>query len=104
MINEQLERFANSVKSGGERIDFITAELPSGGNIKNRPNVHPALFELSTRARHGLNHCNVRMVCDIEDVTTHELRCTTNVGVKTFKEIAAWMEKYKLRFKDGQSR
>jgi DNA-directed RNA polymerase alpha subunit len=104
MINEQLERFANSVKSGGERIDFITAELPSGGNIKNRPNVHPALYELSTRARHGLNHCNVRMVCDIEDITTHELRCTTNVGVKTFKEITAWMEKYKLRFKDGQSR
>ena len=104
MINEQLERFTNSVKSGGERIDFITAELPNGGNPKNRPDVHPALYELSTRARHGLSQCKVIMVCDIEEVTTHELRRTTNVGVKTFKEIAAWMEKYKLNFKDGQSR
>tara|TARA_R100001086_G_C11653538_1_gene208084 strand:- start:193 stop:507 length:315 start_codon:yes stop_codon:yes gene_type:complete len=104
MINEELERFANSVKSGGERIDFITAVLPNGGNPKSRPDVHPALYELSTRARHGLNDCNVRMVCDIEDVTVYELRCTSNVGVKTFKEIAAWMEKYKLNFKDGQSR
>ena len=100
MIAEQLESFASLVKSGGERIDFITAELPNGGNPKNRPEVHPALYELSSRARHGLGVCKVFMVCDIENITTHQLRCTPNVGVKTFKEIAAWMEKYGLRFRD----
>ena len=103
MKDEQLERFASSVKTNGERIDFITAELPNAGNLKSRPDVHPALYELSTRARRGLRRCKVFMVCDIEEVTTRELRCTTNVGVKTFEEIANWMQKYELNFKDGQS-
>ena len=104
MIAEQLESAADSVRRSGERIDLLTAEFPNGGNPKNRPEVHPALYELSTRARHGLSQCGVAVVCDIEEVTTHKLRRTTNVGVKTFKEIAAWMEKYKLNFKDGQLR
>ena len=100
MIVEQLESFAGAVRSSGERIDLLTAEFPNGGNPKNRPEVHPALYELSSRARHGLGVCKVFMVCDIENITTHQLRCTRNVGVKTFKEIVDWMNKYGLHFRD----
>ena len=101
MIVEQLESFADAVRSSGERIDLLTAEFPNGGNPKNRPEVHPALYELSSRARQGLSVCKVFMVCDLEKITAVQLRKTPNIGKKTLKEIQSWMNKYGLHFRDG---
>ena len=53
-LSEQLSALEDEVDSVSSRVDFLTSRIPNGGPRKKNSDVHPAVWELSTRAKHGL--------------------------------------------------
>ena len=99
-LTEQLSDLKNEVDSVSSRVDFLTSRIPNGGPRKKNSDVHPAVWELSTRAKHGLRACGVTEVWRVEKITTRDLLTTYNVGIKTLNLIEAWMKKHSLHFKE----
>jgi DNA-directed RNA polymerase alpha subunit len=103
-LTEELSDLKNEIDSVSSRVDFLTSRIPNGGPRKKNSDVHPAVWELSTRAKHGLRACGVTEVWKIEQITPYDLIVAPNVGRKTLAHIYEWMESHDLHYKEDPKR
>ena len=98
---QKIEGLESDLKSSDDRLSLLTSRLQwQNVDPKDR---HPAVRELSTRARNSFARENLGWVFELETLTAKDVIKMPEIGIKTFKEIEAWMQRHGLSFKETEN-
>ncbi len=98
---QKIEGLESDLESSSDRLSLLTSRLQwRDVDPKNR---HPAVKELSTRARNSFARDGLGWVFQLETLTAKDVIKMPEIGIKTFKEIEAWMQRHGLSFKETEN-